>query len=146
MTIALIAGGVVLFLAFLAWLMWRIFGSGSRNATHGTVSAPGQTTLELPAGRVKLTYQESVYATQSGVIEFWVPDDLEISVLSTARGTPLALKEKSAHQAQTIAGWLPGGPRSRVTIGHVDVPAAGHYSVTVSGGGAGPRPQVLVGR
>ena len=39
---------------------------------------PGKPRLNCPLGRVKLSYQESVYATQSGVIEFWVPDDLEM--------------------------------------------------------------------
>jgi hypothetical protein len=147
MTIALIAAGVVAFLAFDTYVMWKVFGSGNRSAVYGSVAAPGEATLELPAGKAKLTYQESVYSSQSSSpIRFWAPDSLEVSISGGPSGRELDLNLKGDGPKQTVAGWLPGGPRSRVRLGYVEVPAAGRYSVKVSGGGKGPRPQVLLGR
>ena len=149
MTIALIVAGVVVFLVVDAYLLWRIFGGGNRDAAYGTVPAPGQATVELPAGRVKVVYQEKVTSRgggDSGPIEFWAPADLDLAVASEASGEPVALEPAGGHHAQSIAGFLPGGPRSRVRVGHLAVPAAGRYRVTVSGGGTGPEPAVLLGR
>ncbi len=147
MTIALIAAGVVAFLALDAYVIWRVFGSGNGANAHATVSAPGEATVQLPAGKVKLTYQERAYSPQpSGCIEFWAPPGLQVAISPGEGRAPLDLRRAGGHGAQTVAGWLPGGPRSRVTLGEVEVPTAGRYVVKVSGGGRGAQPQVLLGR
>jgi hypothetical protein len=146
MTIALIAAGVIAFLAFDAFVMWKVFGSGNGADSHGRVSAPGEATLQLPAGKVKLSYQEHKYSHQTGRIEFDPPQGMQVAITPGEGRAPLDLERAAHHQAQTVASWLPGGPRSRVTLGHVEVPETGTYMVKVSGGGRGPRPQVLLGR
>jgi hypothetical protein len=149
MTVALIVIGVVAFVALDVYLFWRFFGSGNRDALHGNVPAPGHAQLKLPAGRVKLTYQELKHSSSGGEhdpIQFWVPADLEITIAPAVGGDPLTVERAGGHSAQSVAGFLPGGPRSRVKIGHVEVLAEGHYLVTVSGPAEGVTPSVLVGR
>jgi hypothetical protein len=146
MTIALIAAAVVVFLAFDAYLLWRLFGSGNRDAIHGVVSAPGEATLQLPAGTARVTYQESVHSPSGGGrIAFDPPAGLQVAITSRAGGVPLELRPRGGRQAQTIVSWLPGGPRSRVFLGEVEIPLPGTYAVQVTGG-RGVRPQILLGR
>jgi hypothetical protein len=149
MVVALIVVGVIVFLAVDAYIMWRIFLGGSRAARYGSVAAPGEATLNLPAGTVKLTYQEAVHSFgggEHGPIDFYVPDVLRLTLVPAAGGSPLELRPDRGHHAQTIASFLPSGPRSRVRIGTVEVPAAGEYVLRAEGDLAGAtEPTVLAG-
>jgi hypothetical protein len=59
---ALIVLGVVAFLAVDAYVLYRVF-AGRRSADdYGSVSVPGEIQVILPAGKVKLSYQESYRA------------------------------------------------------------------------------------
>lgn len=149
MTTALIVAGVIAFIVVDVLVFWRFFGRGNRDAAYGSVAAPGETTLELPAGKVKVTYQESRKAPSRGsamLPHFPVPEDLDVSLSSSAANRAAVELQRDGRRVMAVPGFFPGGPFSRVTVGHVDIPAAGRYAVNVSGGGAGPRPQVLLGR
>jgi hypothetical protein len=148
MVVALIVVGVIVFLAIDAYILWRVFGGGSRDARYGAVPAPGEATLDLPAGKVKLTYQEAVHSSGGGEgsIDFDVPNGLIATLTPVAGGAALALRPATGHNAQTIASFFPGGPRSRVRMGSVEVPAPGEYVLRVEGDLAGrTRPTVLAG-
>jgi hypothetical protein len=147
-TIGLIAVGVVAFLALDAIILWKIFGGGNRVAAYGSIPAPGQTTLNLPAGPVRVTYQESRRAPDRGsevLPDFPVPEGLEVSLSSAAGEVPIEARWMR-QSTQAVPSWFPGGPYSRVTVGHAEIPADGFYTVEVSGGGSGPHPKVLLGR
>ena len=130
MTVALIVLGVIVFIAIDVLIIWLIVGSERRASRYGSVPVPGEARLTLPEGRVKLTYQEGVHSTGGGEgsIDFYVP-----SALALTFSPPLELKESTGHNASTIASFLPGGPRSRVRIGNVMVPAAGDYVLRAEG-------------
>jgi hypothetical protein len=147
MVVALVVIGVVLFLAVDVWILWRVFGGGNRAARYGSTPAPGETTLELPEGRLRLTYQESVHSGGGeGTIDFDAPAGLNVTVTPISGGAALELKQARGHNASTIAAFLPGGPRSRVRIGTVEVPAAGRYVLRAEGDLAGTTdPTVLAG-
>ena len=147
MVVALIVIGVIAFLAIDAYVLWRLFGSGNRKAVYGSIPVPGQATFTLPAGRVKLTYQESVHAGGGGEdspIDFYPPPDFELAITPAAGGAPLELRQRGT-SAQTVAAWFPGGPRSHTVLGSVEV-EAGDYVVRVrSSAGGLVEPVVLVG-
>jgi hypothetical protein len=149
--VALIIIGVLLFLAFDAWLIWRVFLGGNRDGRYGSVAVPGETSLTLPAGKVKLTYQESCHAGGGGEstpIQFYVPDTLRLTLVAAGGGgaAPLELKLSGGHSAQTIPSFIPGGPRSRVKIGTVEIASAGSYVLRAEGAPAdSAAPTVLAG-
>ena len=129
MVIALIVLGVIVFLAIDVYVLWRLFGSGNRSAAYGSIRVPGEVTLTLPAGKVKLTYQESVHSAGGGEssIDFYPPADFELAITPAAGGAPLELRQRGT-SAQTVSAWFPGGPRSSTVLGSVEV-EAGDYVV-----------------
>ena len=134
MTAALIVLGVIAFLVIDALIIWLVIRSERRASRFGTVRVPGEARLTLPEGRVNLTYQEAVYTSGGDdSIDFHVPRALQLTVEPTVGVTPLELKEDMGHHASSMASFYPGGPRSRVRIGHVMVPAAGDYVLRVEG-------------
>jgi hypothetical protein len=148
MVIALIVLGVIVFLAIDVYVLWRLFGSGNRSSTFASIPVPGETTLTLPAGRVKFTYQESVHVGGGGEgspIDFYPPADFELAITPAAGGAPLQLRQRGT-SAQTVAAWFPGGPRSQTVLGSVEV-EAGDYVVHARSSAEGlVEPIVLVGR
>ena len=148
MTTALIVIGVVLFLAVDAIVLWRFLGPGNRAGRYGSMTVPGEATLSLPAGRIRLTYREAVYTSGGGEgepIPFYPPADLEVRVAG-ADGGALVLERGTRTSTQSIAGFMPGGPSSSTRLGFVNVPAAGQYRISVSASTEGRvEPLVLVG-
>jgi len=119
---------------------------------YGTIPVPGSTELELPAGTVRLTYQESKRSRNEGTdgqvdIEFAAPSDLEVTVTPAGGG-----------EALEIAGPGAWGMGSRKTttfgmsldeIGTIEVPQAGTYEVSAATATTiadAVLPQVLIGR
>jgi hypothetical protein len=92
MVTALIVIGVIAFLALDAYILLRVSGSHKGAEEYGAIAVPGETTVSLPTGKVKLTYQESYKASSTeDSIDFGVPGTLEVSVTS-ADGEALELK------------------------------------------------------
>ncbi len=147
MVIALIVLGVIVFLAIDVYVLWRLFGSGNRSAAYGSIRVPGEVTLTLPAGKVKLTYQESVHVGGGGEgspIDFYPPDDFELAITPAGGGVPLQLRQRGT-SAQTIAAWFPGGPRSSTVLGSVEVEAGDYVVRAQSSAQDLVEPVVLVG-
>ncbi len=149
MTALLIALGVVVFLAIDAVVIWLILRGSRLTGEFGWMPVPGEATATLPQGRMKLTYQESVHTSSGGEgsIHFYPPSDFEVTVQPAGGGDPLPVDPGMGTSASTVAGFLPGGPRSRTRVGRVEVPAAGQYVIRATATTDGcVEPVLLVGR
>lgn len=146
MVAALIAIGVIAFLAFDAWVLYRVFKSRASAGDYGSFPVPGETTVTAPAGKLKISYQESYKASSSGdSIDFGTPAALQVQVRSAAGGEPLPIKGPGfrgmGESLNTGSGW------SRSLVGTVQIPEPGAYTIT-----AGPaieggiEPQILIGK
>jgi hypothetical protein len=145
MVTALIVIGVIAFLALDAYILLRVRGSHKGADTYGEIAVPGETTVSLPTGKVKLTYQESYKASSTGdSIDFGVPGALEVSVTS-ADGEALELKGPGfkglGSSLSTGSGW------SRALIGTAEVASPGVFTVTARPELEGAtEPKILIGK
>lgn len=79
MVAALIAIGVIAFLALDAYILYRVFASRKSVGDYGSFPVPGETTVTVPAGKLKISYREAYKASSSGdTIDFGVPDTLQV--------------------------------------------------------------------
>jgi hypothetical protein len=145
-TIALIVIGVVVFLAIDAYVLYRVFGSRRSADDFGAMPVPGEIALTLPAGKLKLTYQESYKApsTPSGGIRFATPETVEVT-LTSPTGEELELKGPGfrgmGSSRSTGRDW------SRDLIGTAEITQPGEYTLTARGDLADAvEPQILAGR
>jgi hypothetical protein len=118
---------------------------------YGTVPVPGSAELELPAGTVRLTYQESKRSRNEGTggqveIEFSAPGDLQLTITPAGGGPPLEISGPGpwgmGNRKTTTFGL------SRDEIGTFEVAQAGIYKVSAAT--ATPivdavEPQILIG-
>ncbi len=63
-TTALIVIGVVIFIAVDVVIMTKVLRRHKSADDHGEVPVPGEAVLTLPAGKVKLSYQEGQHTSQ----------------------------------------------------------------------------------
>jgi hypothetical protein len=145
MTTVLIVVAVVAFIAIDVVIFYLVFASRRRAGDYGAIPVPGQTTVDLPAGKLKLSYQESYKAggTEDS-IDFGVPAALEVTVES-ASGELLRIKgpgfKGMGSSLNTGSNW------SRALIGTAQVVEPGRYAVTARGELQDAiEPQVLIGR
>jgi len=119
---------------------------GRRKGSLGAIGVPGEVAVELHAGKVKLTYQES-YEAPSGVggdsLEFAIPDALEVTVTSPS-GEVLSIKGPGiggmGSSMSRGKGW------TRAVIGKVRVDTAGMLTIRATGDLSGAvEPQILIG-
>ena len=145
MVTALIVIGVLLFLALDAYILARVFGARRSAGDYGGFALPGEITVTVPVGKLKISYQESYKASGTAdTIDFGVPGNLEVRVTS-ADGQALEIKGPGFRgmgaSLDTGSNW------SRALVGTVEISAPGSYTVT-----AGPalpdavEPQILVGK
>jgi hypothetical protein len=141
----LIVLAVVAFLLVDGAILFAVFRSRRTADDYGRIPVPGQTTVALPAGKLKLSYQESYKAggTEDS-IDFGVPAALQVTVESPA-GEALDIKGPGfrgmGSSLNTGSNW------SRALIGTIGITDPGVY--TVSAQGELPdaiEPQVLIGR
>jgi len=146
MVTALIVLGVIVFLAFDAYVIYRVMRSHRAADDYGTIDVPGELAVMIPAGgKLKLNYQESYRASGTeDTIDFGVPAALEVSVSSPA-GESLEIKGPGFRgmgvSLSTGRGW------SRALIGTVEIAEPGEHTVTARGELEGAiEPTVLVGK
>ncbi|MFN2612323.1 MAG: hypothetical protein ABR536_03010 [Solirubrobacterales bacterium] len=105
---------------------------------YGRVAVPGTEVVELPQGKVNVTYEEQVGLGRGDKLD--PPGDLSIVIAPADGGEPLDYTPR------------PGGPSnntthsSRIGLGSFDSPAQGAYSVTTAATGPGPGPNVQFGK
>jgi hypothetical protein len=115
----------------------------------GVVPIPGAETLELPRGRVRINYVEATKgrstSIQSDKMFAGYPPELDVSIRPAAGGDPVTIeRDEQWSSAPTVGGAgfslkvrsKEEAPRStlrqiRVLYGHVDLPEAGPYTVSV---------------
>jgi hypothetical protein len=117
---------------------------------HGSLPVPGSAQIELPAGSVRMTYQESKRSRNDATdgindIQFSAPIGLEVTVAPASGGPPLAISGPGLMGMSTHKSTK--GGQSRDEIGTGEVPQAGTYTVTANSGAAADavEPQILIG-
>jgi hypothetical protein len=146
MVVALIVIGVIAFLAIDAFIFYKVFAGRKSAGDYGSFAVPGEATVTVSAGKLKLSYQESYKATSSeDSIDFDVPAALQVKVASAAGGDPLEIKGPGfrgmGSSIDTGSGW------SRALIGTVQITEPGTYTVTATGELPNAvEPQILVGK
>jgi hypothetical protein len=141
----LIVAAVVAFLAIDAVILFYVFRSRARADDYGKFPVPGQTTVMLQPGKLKLSYQESYKAPSTGdSIDFGVPSGLDVTVTAPT-GEALSLKGPGfrgmGESLNTGSGW------SRALIGTVQIAQTGEYTIAAQGELPNAiEPQILVGR
>jgi hypothetical protein len=146
MVFALIVIGVILFLAVDALIFYKVFRGRARADDYGRFMVPGETTVTVPAGKLKISYQEEYKAggTEDS-IDFAVPAKLQVKVTSAATGEELSIKgpgfKGMGDHLDTGSGW------SRARVGTVEITEAGDYTVTASPAiEDGVEPKILLGK
>jgi hypothetical protein len=120
--------GLALLVAVGIGVAWYLLGGFPRDHDeYGSVSVPGQQVLRLPAGDVRVNFEND--ATGSGDARSIEdrPEGLAVRVAPAAGGRALAVKE--------VPQWLfvsLSGERGHEPFGKVEVPSAGDYRVQVS--------------
>jgi hypothetical protein len=143
MVAALIAVGVIAFLAIDAYVIYRWIKSRRQAAEYAALPVPGETTVTLRPGKVRLRYQEGYRAQVTDGVYFSAPRELEVSVVSPS-GQTLEIRRPGFRG--TGASMDTGKSWSRALIGTVEVVETGDHTIT-----ARPElqdaiePQVLVG-
>lgn len=143
---ALIVLGVIAFLALDAYIIYRVVRSHRGAGDYASISVPGETTVTLGAGKVKLTYQESERARgDEDHIYFEVPSELQVEVVGGSRGEPLEIKGPGFGGMGSSKSTGPGFSRS--VIGTVEISEPGVYTVSARPELPGAvAPTVLVGK
>jgi hypothetical protein len=146
MVAALIVIGVILFLAFDAYVLYRVFAGRASADDYGRFMVPGEATVTVPAGKLKISYQEE-YKAGGGedTIDFGVPAQLQVKVTNDATGQELpitgpGIKGMGAN-LDTGSGW------SRARVGTVEISEPGSYTVSAEPGiEGGVEPKILLGK
>jgi hypothetical protein len=127
MVIALIVLGVIAFLAIDGYVLYRVFASRASRDDYGMFMVPGESTVTVPAGKLKVSYQEEYKAggTEDS-IDFGVPSQLEVTVTNAA-GEQLEVKgpgfRGTGESLDTGSGW------SRALVGTIQITEPGSYTV-----------------
>jgi hypothetical protein len=141
----LIAIGVIAFLAIDGYIVYRVFASRASRDDYDSFPVPGETTVTLPAGKLKISYQEEYKASSTGdSIDFGVPDALQVSVTGPS-GEPLEIKGPGfrgyGSSLDTGSGW------SRALLGTIQITEPGDYTVTANPEiEGGVEPKILLGK
>ena len=115
---------------------------GSKKAARfGRFAVPGEETLELPEGRVRIYYDENE-GNPSDDSGWDHPDDLKVSIASAVTGEEVPIRFKlSFGQSSSEKRHF-----ARAYVGRVEIPSAGSYKVTATVTNPSPRdPHVSLG-
>lgn len=145
MVIALIVIGVIAFLAIDAYIIMRVFRSRASRDDYGMFMIPGESTVTVPAGKLKVSYQEEYKASSDGdSIDFGVPGQLQVTVTNDATGEQMEVKGPGfrgmGESLDTGSGW------SRALVGTVQVTEPGSYTVKAEPAIEGVEPKILIGK
>ena len=145
MTVALIAIGVIAFLVLDAYILIRVFKSRASADDYGRFMIPGEATVTVPAGKLKIAYQEEYKApSHDDEIDFGVPSALQVTVTNAATGEEMPIMGPGfrgmGESLNTGSGW------SRALVGTVQVAEPGSYTVSASPAIDGVEPKILIGK
>jgi hypothetical protein len=141
----LIVAAVVAFLAIDAVIFFLVFRSRASADDYAQFPVPGETTVMLSPGKLKLSYQESYKAPSTGdSIDFGVPSALTVTVTGPT-GEAMDIKGPGFRgmgaSLNTGSGW------SRALIGTIQITQTGEYTIAAQGELPDAiEPQILVGK
>jgi hypothetical protein len=144
-TAALIAIGVIAFLAIDAYVIYRVFRGRARADDYGMFMVPGEGTVTLSSGKLRISYQEEYKAGGTeDTIDFGVPAALQVQVTGPT-GEAMEIKGPGfrgmGESLNTGSGW------SRALVGTVEVTQPGDYTVTAGPAiEGGVEPKILLGK
>jgi len=115
---------VALVAAILFVIIFGAVKAFTASDRYGTVPVPGEETLNLPEGDVTVYFQEAVHLGENQTLD--PPRDLRLEIRGAGGGPPVELDRGGASSE------IGGGFGERVSIGDVDVPAGGDYTVAVA--------------
>ena len=128
MTTGLIIAGVVAFLIVDGFILYAVLRRHRAADDLGVIRLPGEATVALPAGKVILTYQESVKSGGGDDdIDFYAPSNLRVEVTSPS-GMPLEIKGPGFRGMGSSKSTGPGF--SRLKLGTVEVTEPGPHTVS----------------
>jgi hypothetical protein len=145
MTAALIAFGVIAFLAVDAYILYRVFASRASRDDYGSFLIPGESTVNVQPGKLKISYQEEYKAGGGeGDIDFAVPAQLQVTVTNDATGEQMEIKGPGfrgmGEHLDTGSGW------SRALVGTIQIAQPGSYTVKAEPAIDGVEPKILIGK
>ena len=146
MVIALIVIGVIAFLVIDAYVIMRVFKSRASADDYGRFMIPGESTVTVPAGKLKVSYQEEYKASSDGdSIDFGVPGQLQVTVTNDATGEQMEIKGPGfrgmGESLNTGSGF------SRALVGTIQVEQPGSYTVKAEPAiEGGVEPKILIGK
>jgi hypothetical protein len=150
MVVALIVVGVIAFLAIDAVVFFKVFKGRSAADDYGMFMVPGETQVTVPAGKLKISYQEEYKADTDAFdeIQFGVPGQLQVKVTNDATGEEMAIKGpgfkgmgEHLDVGVTHGGW------SRARVGTVEIAQPGSYTVSAQPAiENGVEPKILIGK
>jgi hypothetical protein len=147
MSTALIAVGVIAFLAVDAFILWKVLGGQKSAGDFGSIQIPGSSQVTLPAGKVRLTYQEAVKSSSDEhSIHFSRPASLEVTVTPTDGSPPLELNGPGFRGMGSSKSTKKN--QSRDLVGTVEVTTPGVYTIEATGtpDPGAVSPLVLIGK
>ena len=110
----------------------RLFGLGSEELLR--LDIPGTAEAELPAGKVKLRFEQKRESRQK---QAFAAPELDIEIVALGGTAPLELRPP-----RTASG--SAGKVMKAPVGSVEVPKAGRYRVTVSTSADRPEPMLVL--
>lgn len=146
METSLIVAGVVAFLIFDGLILFAVLRRHRAADDLGVLGLPGETTVDLPAGKVSLIYQESVKTTGGGddSIDFHAPAALTVTVTSPS-GTSLEITGPGFRGMGSSKST--GRGFSRTKLGTVEVSEPGPHTVSALAELPGAvDPKLLIGK
>jgi hypothetical protein len=117
--------GIILVLDGLAiyWFFFRRTGQAGR---YGEIGLPGEATLELPAGRVRLDYRVALGIRDTSSRKLDVPDQLRVEIRPLTGGEPIPIEppriptQYRSMRRRTV----------QVHLGKIEIPSPGQYTVS----------------
>ena len=113
-------------------MLKKLFGGGEELAR---IEIPGETTVELDAGTVKLRYEQRRETVQK---QAYGAPELELTITPAAGGEPLALRPPRMQSGSS------GGKLLKVALGSVEVADPGSYRVSVGPTVERPEPVLVL--
>ena len=120
--------GLGLLIAVGIGLVWYILGGFPRDHdSYGSIPVPGQQILALPAGDVRINFENDTTGGGNTKSIQDRPEGMRVQVLPAAGGEAIEVKE--------VPGWLftsISGDRGHEPFGKVEIPRPGSYRVQVA--------------
>ena len=98
---------------------------------YAAVPIPGEATVALPRGKIRISYCESIKAPTPEVgIDFSAPQSLEVSIRPVVGGAPLDIDRDAALDTITMSARKVRPALTVTGVGCIDVASAGDYVVS----------------